>query len=240
MAKNKRYPSFQGLNLSLERQYEILERRANKRLQRLEKYAQREGYGELTEYSYARAMRDIKNVRGEGHKRFNRTMPANESVARKVINDMQTFLRSATSTLKGGFGSTGVSVDKFEAMAKKFNEGLQGVGDALTWQEIANFYASYNGKKIKVLEASSSAVQKALAEFKRLNKENPNKTLEQWRNDIKANKQLTLSSNDEADAAMKLMIENNISPKNLFVKRSYKTNEKGFTEGVKNSLKRSK
>ena len=41
-------------------EYKTLAMRADKRLQRLEKYAQRPGMGELLKGAYARAMREIK------------------------------------------------------------------------------------------------------------------------------------------------------------------------------------
>ena len=71
------------------KEWQKLAWRANKRLYRLEKYAERPEYKDILKVSYARAQRDIKAWRGEGKKRFPERMPENEDIARAMMNDMR-------------------------------------------------------------------------------------------------------------------------------------------------------
>ena len=220
--------------LSQEEEYKVLAARANKRLQRIEKYAaERPEYKEMKKGAYARAIYDIKALRGNKRKRFSRQMPVDQNEANAAMNAIMKFLVADTSTLMPGIGTSGVSVERYETMARKFNEGYidengdvhKGYvnaygGEALTWQEITTWYGSYNGKRVTKLKlGSSDAVAIALGQFKKLMKEEPKKTLKQWREELAKNPEKMLSDDDAADAVMKRMIEHGISPRNLFKQR---------------------
>lgn len=204
------------------KEFQKLAWRANKRLYRLEQYAKRPEYEGITGMGgYRRAQRDILSWRGEGHTRFDTKMPDNPDIARAVLNDMRAFLRSDTSTVKKGIGTKGAA-SKYQSIANKFNKtkNTKGkCGDDLTWKEIQAWYTSYNGKKVARLYKDSKAVAMALGEFKRIMRENPKKTLTDFRNELKNNPKLIWSDDDSANEAMKRMIKMNVSPKNLFKQR---------------------
>ena len=216
-------------------EYKVLAERANKRLQRIEKYSQRDQYKGLEKAAYSRAVYDIEALRGKGRKRFSRNMPKDAEEAAAQLNAMKKFLRADTSTLEPGISTAGASISRYEEMARKFNEGWteeingkkvfhpgyvdQYGGEQLTWKEITTWYSSYNGKRMKKAFRSSEGIAIALGQFKKLMKENPKKTLKQFKEDLKSNPEQMLSGNAIADEAMKFMIEHNISPANLFKKR---------------------
>ena len=108
-------------------QYKTLAARADKRLQRLEKYSQRPGLQNITQASgYQKAMRDIK-IFG-GNKRFLTKAPKlpndqiDEDVLRAKMNSIKEFLRSDTSTLKPGIDTAGYSIERFQQTADTFNK----------------------------------------------------------------------------------------------------------------------
>ena len=208
--------------LSIQEQYRVLAERANKRLQRIEKYSQRDEYKELTKAAYNRAVYDIESLRGEGKKRFAREMPVDENEAKAALNSINKFLRSDTSTLKPGIGTSGSSVERYEAMAQKFNakytEGVEG-SERLSWKEITTWYSSYNGKRVAKMFKSSDAVAIALGQFKKLVSENPKKKLKDWKKELEENPDLILSDDVLANKVMKEMINRGISPQNLFKQR---------------------
>lgn len=208
--------------LSQAEEYVVLAARANKRLQRLEKYAQRSEYSGLEKASYARAIYDIQSLRGEGRTRFARQMPTDPNEANAALNFIRKFLGADTSTLQPGIGTAGASIARYEEMARKFNTRFtsdQG-GEALTWREITTWYASYNGKRIAKKIGSSAAVAVALGQFKKIMKENPKKTLKEFKEELEKNPDKIYSSDVVANEAMKLMIQSNVSPQNLFKKRN--------------------
>lgn len=198
-------------------QYVLLSMRADKRLQRLEKYAKRPGMGELLKGAYARAMRDIEAFTGKGHKRF-LTKMKNETEAdimelKAKINAINTFLRADTSTLKPGIDTRGFAVSSYEKAAATFNSRY---GTSLTWQEISNFYTSKKAEWISKRIKSSKSLAKAIGKFKELNKKNPKLTGAELKRQIKANPNIKLDDDLVTDKIMKQMINMGISPRTLF------------------------
>ena len=202
-------------------EYKVLAERANKRLQRIEKYSQRDQYKGLEKAAYSRAVYDIEALRGKGRKRFSRNMPKDAEEAAAQLNAMKKFLRADTSTLEPGISTAGASISRYEEMARKFNKGYVDKygGEELSWKDITTWYSSYNGKRMKKRFKSSEAVAIALGQFKKLMKENPKKTLKDFKKELDENPEKIYSDNVIADEAMKFMINNNISPANLFKKR---------------------
>ena len=204
------------------KEWQKLAWRANKRLYRLEKYAERPEYKDILKVSYARAQRDIKSWRGEGKHRFPEKMPENEDIARAMMNDIKSFLRADTSTIKPGIGTAGVSISRYQSMADKFNRTKNRFGqsgDDLSWKEITTWYSSYNGKRLAKSYKDSGAVAMALGEFKKIMKNNPKKKLKDFRAELENNPDMIFSDDDRTNEAMKRMIRMGISPQNLFKQR---------------------
>lgn len=198
---------------SLKDEYKLLAMRADKRLQRLEKYMTRPGYETLSKGAYSRAMRDIEVWSGKGHKRFLTKAPENEAELKAKINDIKIFLRSDTSTLKPGIDTQGFAVSVYEKQANTFNDRY---GGNFTWQELANYYGSKKAQRIANRIKSSKSVARALGEFKELNKKNPKLTGAQLRRDIKENPNIKLSDDEVTNEIMKKMINMGLSPRTLF------------------------
>ena len=85
--------------------YKRLAKTADQRLVRLERLATEPGYEKVTQYAYAKAMRDIENY--GGGKRFNVKPPLKEdgtvdnTLLREKLADLRAFLTSVSSTKKG-------------------------------------------------------------------------------------------------------------------------------------------
>lgn len=199
--------------MSLLDDYRKLAMRADKRLQRLEKYMQRPGYETLSKGAYARAMRDISIWSGKGHKRFLTKAPDNAEELQAKINDIKAFLRSDTSTLKPGIDTQGYAVSVYEKATNTFNERY---GGDFTWQELANYYGSKKAQRIANSIKSSKSVAKALGVFKELVEKDPKKTRAQYRAEIKNNPDVKYSDDEVTNEIMKKMIRAGISPRTLF------------------------
>lgn len=192
-------------------EYKTLAMRADKRLQRLEKYAKRPGMGELLKGAYARAMRDIKTW--GGNKRFLTKPPSSDEDLKAKINDMRTFLRADTSTLKPGIDTKGFSVSSYERAAETFNTRY---GTDLTWQEIGAYYGSKRAQKIANQIKASKTIAMALGEFKRMRAKDPKISGKKLRDDIKNNPNIKLSDDAAVNDVMKRMIRAGISPRTIF------------------------
>lgn len=216
-----------GKNLrgaSLLDEFKTLAARADKRLQRLEKYSQRPGLeGILQASAYQHAMRDIKIL--GGGKRFSFKPPTLPSgaldvdVLRARINAVKNFLRADTSTLKPGIDTAGYSIDRFQAVADTFNERYGADGDNLTAADIANYYSSRKAQRVAEAYGDSKTVAKALGRFKKINKNDPKLTGAELKRRIQKNPNMRLDKDDAVNEAMKRMIKLGLSPKYLFRKK---------------------
>lgn len=229
MAKRKQKKQ----NLSLYDEYILLAMRADKRLQRLEKYAQRPGNEDLLKGAYSRALRDIRVYSGRGHKRFKTKIPINpdtgmpdENILRAKINDIKSFLRADTSTLKPGIDTQGFSISSYEKMAETTNDRY---GTDLSWQELANYYESTKAEKVASSIRSSKSVAKALGVFDELRKQGKTnaelirETQKQKKESFKKNgrtyyryKNLKLTGDAITNDIVNRMIRMGISPQTLF------------------------
>ena len=225
--KNSGYKSNKGKvkfeELSAEEQFRVLSARANKRLQRLEKYSKRDQYKGLEKAAYAKAVYDIEAIRGQGKSRFSREMPTDIDEANAQLIAMAKFLRSDTSTLQAGISTAGANVSRYEAMAQKFNAqfGEKYGGENLTWREITTWYSSYNGKRVSKRFKNSDAVAIALGQFKKLSreKEYSNMTVAQWREAFEKNPDKLSGGDASSEAAMRFMLDSGIQPSRMFKKR---------------------
>lgn len=229
MAKRKQ----KKRDLSLYDEYILLAMRADKRLQRLEKYAQRPGNEDLLKGAYARAMRDIRVYSGRGHKRFKTKIPLNpdtgmpdENILRAKINDIKSFLRADTSTLKPGIDTQGFSISSYEKMAKMTNDRY---GTDLSWQELANYYESTKAEKIAASIKASKSVAMALSVFEKLRKQGKTnaelmrKIRKQGKESFKKNgrtyyryKNIKLTDDVAINDIVNRMIKMGISPQTMF------------------------
>lgn len=209
-------------DLDLLSQYKRLAERADKRLQRLEKRFGTPGYEGLENWSYARAMRDIKSWSGEKGTRFKTAIPkfdnpaAQERYIKAKIADINRFLQADTSTVSGGIQSAGLT--PLEKAAKTFSKNYKA---KISWQEMGAYFESETAKRV-AMQFGSKTVAKALARFKRL--------ADQGRNvedEIKNNPRFRYSSDKLVAAAMQKMIDEGFSQSSLFkIKKQSKSNSK--------------
>ena len=131
--------------LSLEKEYRRLAKRADQRLVRLEQLAESPEFAGIKEYSYKRAMRDIRAWSGENAKRFNTKAPSNTNQLKAKIADIKRFLESASSTIgatKETKGIMKIYQERANTINKKFDTNF-------TWKDLAKLFESGLYKKIK-------------------------------------------------------------------------------------------
>lgn len=202
---------------ALLQEYKTLTMRADKRLQRLEKYMERPGYGALKQGAYKRAMRDIAIWSGKGHRRFGTKAPEDVEDLQAKLNDIKTFLRSTTSTIGGGIESEGI-VEMYERTANTFNKRYnRNAKNRLTWNEIGDYYDSEKAKSIAAQVQSSDAVARALGRFKALYKRN-GQTGDQLREKIAKNPNRKFTNDVVVNEAMRRMLQNGLNPEEIFGK----------------------
>lgn len=142
----------------LRREYLRLAHRADTRLARLEKYAEREHFRGIKTYAYARAMSDIQAFEGgEGLTRFRANVPNTPEALRARINAVNTFLESPTSTISSVRG----------VYMKRTAAYNQSQGTNFTWQEMANFWEFNEDNRLDE-KYGSRTLARALARVKKL------------------------------------------------------------------------
>lgn len=194
-------------------EYRKLAKRADQRLVRLERYSQQEKYANVTQYAYAKAMRDIRSWSGKDATRFNTKPPKNLNSLMAKINDIKGFLQSASSTIKptadnavynekGQIVGGGIDLT-YQKRADTLN---QRYGTGVTWENVGSIFEStlyrklskkYESKTavriIGKLQGDDNKIQKALADKKSYNvrikgeaplEEAVNKTLRYYKKDI--------------------------------------------------------
>lgn len=186
---------------------------SNKRLQRLNQYAQREHMHGIKNYAYKQAMRDIQSDTlswgKPGAKTYSLKMPENEKALVSKINSMKKFLESPSSTLTG--------IKKiYQERANTVNERY---GTNFTWEELANYYEKDVSDIIDSKYGASKTVVKALGAINRIGQKK-NETDEEYKERIQG----IISSNEKlADddivnkVAMKLLSDG-YTPDKLFMK----------------------
>lgn len=120
-------------NSKLYKQYKLLADRADKRLLRLERLAEKQPdmYKGVLSYAYAKAQKSIAYWDGkESDKpRFARKTPKTDAEMAEKIKDIEAFLNMQTST-KGGIDKT------YKKRAEKLNKTF---GTDFSWQDWARF-----------------------------------------------------------------------------------------------------
>lgn len=126
------------------REYRRLAKRADQRLVRLERYAEKTGFESVKKYAYRVAMRDIRAWSGSEAKRFNTKAPKNTNQLKAKIADIKKFLESASSTLKPTKETKGI-LAVYESRANTINDKY---GTNFTWESLATFYESGINEKL--------------------------------------------------------------------------------------------
>lgn len=116
----------------LEKVYRTLAKSADQRLLRLERYSEQEDFKNITKWAYAKAMNDIQRWSGSNANRFNTAPPKNKLQLIAKINDITSFLESATSTKAG-------IVKMFKKRADTINDKY---GTNFSWTDLGEFFES--------------------------------------------------------------------------------------------------
>ena len=122
---------------ALQAEYKRLAKKADQRLVRLEKLATDPFYKNVDKFAYARAQKDIEHIFGSESNRFNKKIENYNSLV-GAINDVNTFLKSPTSTKRG-------IVTTYKNKATAANKTF---GTDFTWQDYANYYQSGTSDKL--------------------------------------------------------------------------------------------
>ena len=107
-----------------------LAKRADQRLREIERYAQRSGYENMTNWAYKKAMRDIQYWSGEGKTTFNRDAPTSLKQLRAKTRDIEEFLNMPTSTMTG-------TKEMYQIRADKLN---QKYGTSFSWEDLGDVF----------------------------------------------------------------------------------------------------
>lgn len=146
-------------------EYNTLAMRANKRMLRLERYSDpshpmyRPEAKHAKQWAYKKAQRNIQDVYGPDATRWREKVklkPETQKEARDlfyhikgILNQVQGFLSSATSTLSGGEGSKGIR-KVYDNRTNTINERyLAPYGEEFTPQELAKFFQSKKQAKLQ-------------------------------------------------------------------------------------------
>ena len=151
---------------ALVKEYRKLAKRADQRLVRLEKYSRQEKYSNILQYAYARAQRDIRSWSGENATRFNTKPPSNMNSLQGKINDIKTFLQSASSSIKPTQDNA-VYNDKGQIIGggidltyqKRADTLNQKYGTDVTWENVGSIFESTLYKKLSKKYSSKTAVR---------------------------------------------------------------------------------
>ena len=147
-------------------EYRKLAKRADQRLVRLERYSQQEKYANVTQYAYAKAMRDIRSWSGKDATRFNTKPPKNLNSLKAKINDIKGFLQSASSTIKptadnaiynekGQIVGGGIDLT-YQKRADTLNQRF---GTNVTWENVGSIFESTLYRKLAKKYESKTAVR---------------------------------------------------------------------------------
>lgn len=162
--------------------YRKLAKRANQRMVRIERYAERPGYKALKNYAYKGAQQDIANLYGKKGDRLRYTekarlnrverdgfeitgdekIKANLSALRLKISSLEKFLGSSTSTIADVKNPVTGEIQKGfissqDKRANTLNKRLQdiyGFDANLTADDLRRFFASKKQKKLENLVGS--------------------------------------------------------------------------------------
>lgn len=189
----RKYNTAQRPGESIEHYYRRLAKAADQRLVRLEGYAHDEHFKNVTEWAYARAQKDISKWSGSGANRFNTVPPETPQQLQSKIEDIKTFLESATSTKQG-------IIDIYKRRADTFN---QTNGTSFTWQDLATFFER-GGNELLDTQYGSETRFRAVGAIQKADPKKIREAIEEG-----SAKHLKLSDDDEVNARARKFIEEN-------------------------------
>lgn len=134
---------------------------ADQRLVRLEALSHERNFQGVLEFSYKRAVKDIKSWGGD--KRFNTTPPTTVTEINAKLSDIEHFLKSPTSKKSD---IVKIYKKRADTISKKYGKKF---GVTFTWQDIANYYSSETAQKNNQKYGSKTMVR-ALAVIKGVDK----------------------------------------------------------------------
>lgn len=189
----RKYNTAQRPGESMEHYYRRLAKAADQRLVRLEGYAHDEHFKNVTEWAYARAQKDISKWSGSGANRFNTAPPETAQQLQSKIEDIKTFLESATSTKQG-------IIDIYKRRADTFNKTN---GTSFTWQDLATFFER-GGNELLDTQYGSETRFRAVGAIQKADPQKIREAIEEG-----SAKHLKLSDDDEVNARARKFIEEN-------------------------------
>ena len=127
------------------KQFRTLAKRADQRLREIERYADRSGFENMTNWAYKKAMRDIQYWSGEGKTTFNRDAPTSLKQLRAKTRDIQEFLNAPTSTMTG---TKEMYQNRADILNKRYGTSFswEDLGDVFDRKEENEFYQKFGGK----------------------------------------------------------------------------------------------
>lgn len=167
-------------NESLTAYYRRIAKVADQRLVRLEALQHEKNYTVVTQWSYAKALEDIRHWSSkEGAKRFNTAPPQTVQQLKAKIGDIENFLASPTSTKR--------TITKiYEKRANTLNEKY---GTNFSWDNIATFYESQHYRNLVERYKSSDIITRAIADIQQKEKDVVNA--------IKKDNEVSIKASDE-------------------------------------------
>lgn len=148
---------------ALVKEYRKLAKRADQRLVRLEKYAtEKPGLGNILQYAYRRAKRDIRSWSGDTERpRFNTKPPSNTNTLKAKIADIKNFLNAQTSMIGSAEKGTGI-LGTYQKRVDTINERY---GTNFTWESLAKFYDSGISKKLDEKIKDSQTLMRSIGQI---------------------------------------------------------------------------
>lgn len=127
------------------KQFRTLAKRADQRLREIERYVNRSGFENMTNWAYKKAMRDIQYWSGEGKTTFNRDAPTSLKQLRAKTRDIQEFLNAPTSTMTG---TKKMYQNRADILNKRYGTSFswEDLGDVFDRKEENEFYQKFGGK----------------------------------------------------------------------------------------------
>lgn len=142
---------------TIEAYYRRIAKVADQRLLRLERLADKEGYGNADKWAYKRAMMDIDRWSPDSKKkRFNTKPPADKRSLQAKINDIKQFLGSESSTKQG-------LRNIYEKRLKSLNENNS---TNFNLDDLMDLFDSALWKKMDNKDYSSDQIVKAIGYIK--------------------------------------------------------------------------
>lgn len=150
--------------------YKRLAKSADARLRKLEKNIHRKGFEAITQYAYARAMKDIG--RGEGGRFDVKVSNLTYNAILGKMNDVRRFYRSESSNITG---VRNIYIRNAEAFNEKY-------GTNFTWQQLAQLFNKDTGLYSKITTKDSELGSPRIVRAIAIMQNNKDKILEAIKN----------------------------------------------------------